>query len=275
MKSLSAYCSLALATLFIVSQTASGVEVQDVNIEHMGLEGRKVIALTFDDGPGAGTASILDTLKAYNVHATFFSVGKMASYHPGLLDRIVGEGHLLANHSYDHDKLGKEIYGTNPELLVEQIRKTHEILAPHMRPGQKLFFRAPYSDWRQDVATIINQDPVVKDYIGPIFWNVGTKIERSENGEIKAAADWACWSKTKGIPVDECLQGYLAKIESEKGGVVLMHDIHRSTAEMFAKMLPILIQRGYKFKMLDQIPQLDLYRLQRPYRVEAGKPVNF
>lgn len=60
--------------------------------------------LTFDDGPsGPVTESILDTLKQYNVPATFFVVGKNAEAYPDLLRRIEAEGHSIGNHSYSHD----------------------------------------------------------------------------------------------------------------------------------------------------------------------------
>src|SRR5690242_16807341 len=65
------------------------------NIFHSGLRGTHTIALTFDDGPNANTAAVLDVLKAQNVKATFFIVGKMARTHPELLARIAAEGHLL------------------------------------------------------------------------------------------------------------------------------------------------------------------------------------
>lgn len=61
-------------------------------------------ALTFDDGPDPRiTPLVLDILKQKNVKATFFCVGREARRHPELLRRIHREGHLVANHSYDHD----------------------------------------------------------------------------------------------------------------------------------------------------------------------------
>jgi peptidoglycan/xylan/chitin deacetylase (PgdA/CDA1 family) len=237
--------TLSLSALFAEASTpsslsgsaAENLELQNADIENFGLKGTKTIALTFDDGPGVGTAKILDLLKQYHVKATFFSVGQMASYHRAMLDRIIAEGHVLGNHSFDHPAMSK----LDADQIIAEIKKTHEILAPHFRPGQRLYFRAPYGDWRPDVAAKINLEPELHDYIGPIYWNIGKMISRDSAGKLTNAGDWACWRKKNGLSPEDCLAGYLAKIESEQGGVILMHDIHRQTADMFEKMLPILI----------------------------------
>jgi peptidoglycan/xylan/chitin deacetylase (PgdA/CDA1 family)/uncharacterized membrane protein YbhN (UPF0104 family) len=60
------------------------------------------IALTFDDGPGISTDTILDILKEYNAKATFFVIGKNAGSNQHILRRIVEEGHEIGNHTYSH-----------------------------------------------------------------------------------------------------------------------------------------------------------------------------
>lgn len=65
------------------------------------------VALTFDDGPTAGTTDrILDELRKADVRATFFVIGVNAEREPGLLRRMHDEGHLVANHSYHHSHYG-------------------------------------------------------------------------------------------------------------------------------------------------------------------------
>src|SRR4030081_2479479 len=67
---------------------------------------RKVVALTFDDGPNPdATPPILDTLAEKGVHATFFILGSHAESWPGLVRRISHEGHQIGNHGYFHQKL--------------------------------------------------------------------------------------------------------------------------------------------------------------------------
>ena len=65
----------------------------------------KVCAITFDDGPTAGTAGVLDVLAAQQVKATFFVLAENARRHPELLRRLVADGHTVALHGNTHKKL--------------------------------------------------------------------------------------------------------------------------------------------------------------------------
>ncbi|MBA5790293.1 polysaccharide deacetylase family protein, partial [Escherichia coli] len=68
----------------------------------------KRIALTFDDGPSASvTPGVLDTLKRYDVKATFFVLGSSVVQNPGLVKRELDEGHQVGSHSWDHPQLTK------------------------------------------------------------------------------------------------------------------------------------------------------------------------
>ena len=67
-----------------------------------------MIALTFDDGPGAHTGELLDTLKQYGAKATFFLQGvNIEQYGGEAIARMASEGHLIGNHSYDHPNMLK------------------------------------------------------------------------------------------------------------------------------------------------------------------------
>jgi peptidoglycan/xylan/chitin deacetylase (PgdA/CDA1 family) len=80
----------------------------------------KTCYLTFDDGPSVEvTSSILDTLKKYNVPATFFVVGKNAEQYPELIKRMDAEGHSIGNHSYSHNY--EYMYSGDPEFDSEMI----------------------------------------------------------------------------------------------------------------------------------------------------------
>ena len=76
------------------------------------------ICLTFDDGPTHITESILDTLKSFDVKATFFVVGKNVQKHPDILKRIFSEGHTVGIHTFSHEY--KKIY-SSPTALTEDI----------------------------------------------------------------------------------------------------------------------------------------------------------
>ena len=68
-----------------------------------GPRNRKVVALTFDDGPSTYTAGFLDVLRSKQVRGTFYVLGQNAAANPVLSRRIVSEGHEIANHSWKHD----------------------------------------------------------------------------------------------------------------------------------------------------------------------------
>ena len=79
----------------------------NINDEEMfiknGSRDKKLIALTFDDGPHPKeTNQVLDVLKKYNVKATFFIAGKHANWYPEPLIRASKEGHEIGNHTFNH-----------------------------------------------------------------------------------------------------------------------------------------------------------------------------
>lgn len=230
---------------------------QEKNIFHSGLRDTHTIALTFDDGPSAHTPELLDVLKQYNVKATFFIVGKMAKVHPEVLARIAAEGHLLGNHSATHPLLGRR-YVDHPELLLAQIRDVNDQIAPLMPRGTKLFFRAPYGSWRVQHAAVLNADPVLKFYTGPIYWDIGGQTTISADGYVLEAADWNCWRRK--WDADICAKGYLREIRRKNGGIVLMHCVSKHSAELVAAVLPAMIEEGYKFVRVDQMPAYDKYQ---------------
>src|SRR6516162_24752 len=65
----------------------------------------KTVALTFDDGPGASTASIVSILAQYGVPATFFNLGQNMAARLALVKREASAGYALGNHTWDHKKL--------------------------------------------------------------------------------------------------------------------------------------------------------------------------
>jgi peptidoglycan/xylan/chitin deacetylase (PgdA/CDA1 family) len=229
---------------------------QTKNIFHSGLRDTHTIALTFDDGPNAYTPAVLAELKALNVKATFFIVGKMAKTYPDVLAEIATQGHLLANHSATHPLLGKD-YTAHPELLIAQIRDVDDLIAPLMPAGTKFYFRAPYGSWRSTHAAVLNADPVLKKYVGPIYWDEGGNIEMSDDGYILSSADWECWHR--GWDADTCAKGYLREIRRKDGGVVLMHCIHKQSPDLVAAVVQPLVEEGYKFVRLDQMPEYKQY----------------
>jgi peptidoglycan/xylan/chitin deacetylase (PgdA/CDA1 family) len=228
---------------------------QQKTIFKSGLPRAHTIALTFDDGPNAHTAEVLDALREMNVKATFFIVGKQAHKNPKLLARIAAEGHLLANHSADHELLGTR-YDAAPERLVAELRDVDQQIQPLMHRGDKLYFRAPYGAWKSAHADILNADPRLRNYVGPIYWDIGGDIAM-RNGYVMSAADWDCWHIHWSAQT--CAKGYLREVRRKDGGVVLMHCIHVNSAALVRAVVPALLEEGYTFVRLDQMPEYRQY----------------
>ncbi len=243
--------SLVSASAFAAPAGDQMALFQPKNVFHSGLRGTHMIALTFDDGPNQHTPEVLAALKAENVRGTFFIVGKMARHNPDILREIAAEGHLLGNHSSTHAFLGNKYVG-HPELLIQQIKDVDDMITPLMPPGTKFYFRAPYGAWRPQHAEVLNADPVLRKYVGPIYWDAGGDNVVSSDGYVLSAADWDCWRKHWAV--DVCAKGYLREIRRENGGVVLMHCIYRLSGALVEQIVPPLVEEGYTFVRLDQVP---------------------
>ncbi|HEY2071639.1 MAG TPA: polysaccharide deacetylase family protein [Rhizomicrobium sp.] len=262
MKGLILAAGLALGAMCCTAVAAGDVAYfQTKNVFHSGLRDTHTVALTFDDGPNYNTPAVLDALKANNVKATFFIVGRMAKAYPEILQRIATEGHLLGNHSATHPLLGKR-FVAHPELLIEQIKQVDDYIRPLMPAGTTFYFRAPYGSWRAPHAAVLNADPLLKTYVGPIYWDEGGDIAMSDDGYILSSADWDCWHRH--WDADTCAKGYLREIRRKNGGVVLMHCIHTRSGELVAAIVPALVEEGYTFVRLDQIPEYKQYETPAP-----------
>ena len=116
------------------------------------------VYLTFDDGPiPEATPFILDTLKAYDVRATFFMVGDNVRKHPELYERIKNEGHQVGNHTHNHiSGLPHSLhdYCYNVEKANAYIH-SHYVRPPHgwMRHDQYVWLSRKYKIVMWDVVT--------------------------------------------------------------------------------------------------------------------------
>jgi peptidoglycan/xylan/chitin deacetylase (PgdA/CDA1 family) len=109
------------------------------------------VALTFDDGPSPQlTPYILDVLAAKRVRATFFLQGDNIEARPELVERIHREGHVVANHAWDHAWF--------PDLTAaeaeEEITRTNEVLQDitGVRPT---LFRYPFGQPSPDGDAVL------------------------------------------------------------------------------------------------------------------------
>jgi len=256
------YCLLPLTVLALGSGvackknqgTSSDEKVLEKNVIYrLPLEDKQLI-LTFDDGPGEKTPQLLDFLKAKNIKATFFVVGRIARYSKAILERMHNEGHIVANHTVAH-----ELPMPSGAKLLSEIMNAHAIIQPFTKTGV-YFFRPPGGSWDSSDA-LTTAVPALQKYVGPIYWDIGGELSGGHS------ADWACWAK--GLKIDECAAGYVREVEKRRKGIVLMHDNHSRTVDMFINhFYPAVESRGYKFIQLDQNKAIS-ERLNK----YAGKPL--
>lgn len=102
---------------------------------------RRQVALTFDDGPGEGTAAVLDALAALRVPATFFVIGQQVPERAHLLARMAAEGHEVGVHAWEHPDLAEE-----PERAETEIDRTIAALRD-VAGVTPCLFRPPLGAW--------------------------------------------------------------------------------------------------------------------------------
>lgn len=111
------------------------------------VEGNKVIALTFDDGPStATTPRLLDILQGRGVHATFFVLGNLAVRAPDLVRREEAEGHEVASHTPYHHQLTK-LSATQVQAEAAEMDRIFREILGHVPP----FTRPPYGSYNATV----------------------------------------------------------------------------------------------------------------------------
>lgn len=175
------------------------------------------LALTFDDGPDPkNTPMILKALRERNVTATFFMIGRNVTNQPELAAQVLAEGHEVANHSYTHPKLSRY---SNNRVLSELDRCQQAI---HKATGvTPVWFRPPYGAW----ATKRQGPLAVQECLGVAMWSVDTHDWRDRNASVVAR---------------RAING------AKPGSIILMHDIHRSTALAVPRILDGLLDRGFE-----------------------------
>lgn len=175
---------------------------------------KKLIAITFDDGPGPYTSNLVNTLKENKAKATFFMLGnRLNNYKTAVLDAYNG-GMEIAYHSYAHTNFLRQSAST----ITNELNKSNEILESII--GIKFsIVRPPYGSINASVKSILNM-PIIK-------WNVDTN-------------DWMAQNKNA-----DYLKNYILNTAKD-GDIILLHDIHKTSVDAISIVLPELYARGYQ-----------------------------
>ena len=150
--------------------------------------GAKLLAITFDDGPGKYTGALLDGLAERGVHATFFVNGVNASGWPETLKRIVNEGHQLANHTYNH----KNLNTCSAQTVAYEISAVQALITA-AGGDENVYIRAPYGNANKTVKSVVTA-PLIYWSVDPEDWkyrNAETVRSNIEAGVLTARSFWS------------------------------------------------------------------------------------
>jgi len=181
------------------------------------------VVLTFDDGPAATTARVLDALAKECVKATFFLIGRNAESLPAIVRREIDEGHSVGHHSYSHpSKTLRLMDDAAARADIEKGVAAVEKAGQGARGKAAPFFRFPgYADTKPLLAYFKERGYTV---FGSDLW----------------ASDWR--EMTPKAEHDLIM----SRLEELGKGIVLFHDPRPSTAQMLPDFLSELKKRGYK-----------------------------
>lgn len=211
----------------IKGETASPYKIKAVAID----PNKKMVALTYDDGPGKYTKEIVKCLKEHQAKATFYVVGRNVDSYKDAMKAADKIGCEIGNHTYNHPNLtrlsDKEIQN-EIESTDKKIKKVIGTKAVTMRP--------PGGGHNEKVQKNVDK-PI-------IMWSIDTRDWEHRNS-----------SRTVKIVMDHV----------RDGDIVLMHDIHESTKTASMTLIPRLRQEGYQLVTVSELAQY------RGYTMKKGK----
>ncbi len=178
------------------------------------------VVLTFDDGPAPRvTTPILDTLDLFCTKATFFAVGEMALSYPATLKEVLARGHTIGTHTWSHpNNLSRLPF----EKAKDEIERGFAAVTLSAGTGIAPFFRFPGLNDSDELLTYLQSRGIASFTVDVIT-----------NDSFIGTAD-ALAKRT------------LKLAAARKGGILLMHDIKRSTAKALPAILAGLKAKGFK-----------------------------
>jgi peptidoglycan-N-acetylglucosamine deacetylase len=190
--------------------------------------GRKVVAITFDDGPHPeNTPRLLDMLKERRIKATFYVVGNMVKYSPQLIRRMIAEGHEIGNHTVTHGNLAR----MSDDALRKELQAAHDQIIAETGVTPRTM-RPPGGAIKKS-----QKELMLREFGYPtILWSVDPE-------------DW----KRPGpaVVTSRLVNG------ASPGGILLVHDLHKPTVDAMPSTLDQLLAQGYEFVTVTELIELD------------------
>jgi peptidoglycan/xylan/chitin deacetylase (PgdA/CDA1 family) len=227
-----------ILTTFFDSWTESGVQTETDVAPLPSADPEKKAYLTFDDGPDpVWSSQVLAVLRKYQVHATFFMIGRNASTFQDTILQIASDGNTLANHSYNHSDLTTlDFQNFSLEVLdTEQSIRNALRDHPELLSQVTKCLRPPYGKSNETVYAY-----AMRMGYSISMWNLDTR-------------DWA------GTDPEDVLADFSKKLQPDR--VILFHDggkERQNTVESLDLVLHELIMQSYEIL---------------PYCTEAGQAV--
>ena len=180
----------------------------------------KEVVLTFDDGPQKYTTeAVLKALADECVKATFFSIGKMALGYPEIIRNVAKAGHTIGTHTWSHKAIGKlKTFDDGKDEIERGISAVHRAVGGPIAP----FFRFP---------TLVDTQEAVA-YLGKR--NIAMFSTDIDSVDYKPQT------------ADHLVKSLMQKLDKRGKGILLMHDIHKRTAQALPVILAQLKAKGYK-----------------------------
>lgn len=197
---------------------------------YLGDTKRKVIYLTFDEGYENGyTPKILDVLRANGVKASFFVTTPFINENPELLKRIVNEGHVVGNHSVNHNSMAA-LAKQNEDVFKKEIVGVEEAYKKVIGKDIPKYFRPPMGKYSEK-SLKYSKNLGYKT----IFWSFAY-----EDYEVnkQPSAEYA-----KNLIMER----------THNGGIYLLHAISKTNTEILDWVLKEWKKQGYEFETIDKI----------------------
>ena len=184
---------------------------------------RPMIALTFDDGPGEYTETLLDTVEKYNIHVTFFMLGQNVEGRESTVQRMVQLGCEIGNHTWDHPS--QTLPNMDLDSVVQEFQKTDDELVKACGQAATVC-RAPYGAITEEQMAAVGK---------PFFmWSTDS-------------LDW----KLMDADAD---YNEIMNSDLSDGSIILMHDIHEPSVKCATeKLIPELVNEGYKLVTVSEL----------------------
>lgn len=189
---------------------------------------RKVVYLTFDDGPSSATNDILITLQEHQAKATFFMLSPHMQERPDVVKRIVEEGHSVGLHGVTHD--------------VNQFYHSKQTVLGEMNEAQKVL---------ESITGI--HSVLIRTPYGSVPYLV-KPFRKALNAQGYQVWDWNMDSRDWDLKDGKYVESVIDQIQQFEGNgatpVVLLHD-QANTAKYLPKLLGYLTKQGFQMKKLD------------------------